>query len=236
MALGVALAADIAGPRQVQWRPAASAEGSSSVAVPAGSAPSPAPLPCVAAPACAASASLPSASALASPAPRSPSHGAARCARWLGLVPRQHTTGGKPRLGKISKMGQRDLRRLLITGAMSVVRNAARRGETTDPWLARWPSIVRAISVSCRRSNSPALGRLSANSEKARENVASLGSRITGGVRHRSSRTAAIACRRPRDARSAPARVVGTSNTAFAMKARASAARSSSGRPTWPRK
>ena len=53
---------------------------------------------------------------------------------WLGLVPRQHTTGGKPRLGKISKMGQRDLRRLLITGAMSVVRNAARRGETTDPW------------------------------------------------------------------------------------------------------
>ena len=40
---------------------------------------------------------------------------------WLGLVPRQHTTGGKPRLGRISKMGQRDLRRLLITGAMTVV-------------------------------------------------------------------------------------------------------------------
>ncbi len=39
---------------------------------------------------------------------------------WLGLVPRQHTTGGKPRLGRISKMGQRDLRRLLITGAMAV--------------------------------------------------------------------------------------------------------------------
>ena len=32
---------------------------------------------------------------------------------WVGLVPRQHTTGGKPRLGRISKMGQRDLRRLL---------------------------------------------------------------------------------------------------------------------------
>ena len=53
--------------------------------------------------------------------------------------------------------------------------------------------------------------------------------------RHRSSRTAGIACRQPQDARSAP-RVVGTSNTALAMKARASAARSSSGRPTWPRK
>ena len=58
-------------------------------------------------------------------------------AAWLGLVPRQHTTGGKPRLGKISKMGQRDLRRLLITGAMAVVSWAVRRGRTTDPWLAR---------------------------------------------------------------------------------------------------
>ena len=58
-------------------------------------------------------------------------------AAWLGLVPRQHTTGGKPRLGRISKMGQRDLRRLLVSGAMAVVRWAVRRGETTDPWLAR---------------------------------------------------------------------------------------------------
>ena len=40
---------------------------------------------------------------------------------WLGLVPRQHSTGGKPRLGKISKMGQRDLRRLLVVGAMTRV-------------------------------------------------------------------------------------------------------------------
>ena len=54
---------------------------------------------------------------------------------WLGLVPRQHTTGGKPRLGRIPKMGQRDLGRLLITGAMTVVRHAARGGEKTDPWL-----------------------------------------------------------------------------------------------------
>ena len=64
-----------------------------------------------------------------------------RCGRdfaaWLGLVPRQHTTGGKPRLGRISKMGQRDLRRLLVCGAMAVVRWALRRGETDDPWLAR---------------------------------------------------------------------------------------------------
>ena len=56
---------------------------------------------------------------------------------WLGLVPRQHTTGGKPRLGRVSKMGQRDLRRLLITGAMAVIHHASRRGEISDPWLAR---------------------------------------------------------------------------------------------------
>ena len=42
---------------------------------------------------------------------------------WLGLVPRRHTTGGKPRLGRTSKM-QRDIRRLLIIGAMTVVRSA----------------------------------------------------------------------------------------------------------------
>ena len=70
---------------------------------------------------------------------------------WLGLVPRQHTTGGKPRLGRISKMGQRDLRRLLVTGAMAVVQHASRRGELTDPWLAgmlaRKPKKVVAVAL-----------------------------------------------------------------------------------------
>ena len=56
---------------------------------------------------------------------------------WLGLVPRQHTAGGKPRLGRVSKMGQLGLRRLLITGSMAVIHHAIRRRETSDPWLAR---------------------------------------------------------------------------------------------------
>ena len=42
-------------------------------------------------------------------------------------------SGGKPGLGKISRMGQRDLRRLPIAGAMTVVRWATRRGGTDDP-------------------------------------------------------------------------------------------------------
>ena len=75
-------------------------------------------------------------------------------AAWLGLVPRQHTTGGKPRLGKISKMGQRDLRRLLISGAMAVVSWAVRRGRTTDPWLvrmlARKPRKLVAVALANR--------------------------------------------------------------------------------------
>ena len=75
-------------------------------------------------------------------------------AAWLGLVPRQNSTGGKPRLGKISKMGQRDLRRLLITGAMAVVRWAVRRGRTSDPWLARMlarkPRMLVAVALANR--------------------------------------------------------------------------------------
>ena len=75
-------------------------------------------------------------------------------AAWLGLVPRQHTTGGKPRLGRISKMGQRDLRRLLIIGAMAVVRHAIRRGGTADPWLAnmleRKPRMLVAVALANR--------------------------------------------------------------------------------------
>ena len=77
-------------------------------------------------------------------------------AAWLGLVPRQHSTGGKPRLGKISKMGQRDLRRLLITGAMAVVRHAARRGVSSDPWLARMlarkPRMLVAVTLANRNA------------------------------------------------------------------------------------
>jgi len=72
-------------------------------------------------------------------------------AAWLGLVPRQHSSAGKARLGRVSKMGQRDLRRLLIIGAMSVVRWAARRGAPTGSWLARMlsrkPRMLVAIAL-----------------------------------------------------------------------------------------
>ena len=75
-------------------------------------------------------------------------------AAWLGLTPRQNSSGGKARLGRISRMGQRDLRRLLIIGAMAVVRWAARRGAATGSWLARMmskkPRMLVAIALANR--------------------------------------------------------------------------------------
>ncbi len=57
-------------------------------------------------------------------------------AAWLGLVPRQHSSGGKERLGAITRMGDRTLRRLLILGASAVVRHAGSRGAAEGSWLA----------------------------------------------------------------------------------------------------
>ena len=73
-------------------------------------------------------------------------------AAWIGLAPRQHSTGGKTRLGKISKMGQRDLRRLLIIGAMSAIQATQRRGGVSNgSWLARMlarkPKMLVAVAL-----------------------------------------------------------------------------------------
>lgn len=58
-------------------------------------------------------------------------------AAWLGLTPRQHSSGGKERLGRTTKMGERSLRRLLIIGASAVVRWAVRNPPAAGSWLAR---------------------------------------------------------------------------------------------------
>ena len=71
-------------------------------------------------------------------------------AAWIGLVPRQNSTGGKERMGRISKQGDQYLRWLLVAGAMTVIRHAKRRG-TTDPWLANIiadkPTKVAAVAL-----------------------------------------------------------------------------------------
>jgi transposase len=75
-------------------------------------------------------------------------------AAWVGLTPRQHSTGGKERLGRTSKMGQRDIRRLLIIGAVATIRWAARRGAPEGSWLARMqakkPRMLVAVALANR--------------------------------------------------------------------------------------
>ncbi len=70
-------------------------------------------------------------------------------AAWLGLVLRQNSTGGKERLGRISKMGDRYIRRLLVIGATALIRFARNRSTPLTAWadalLARRPA--RLVSV-----------------------------------------------------------------------------------------
>lgn len=58
-------------------------------------------------------------------------------AAWIGLVPKEDSTGGKRRLGPISKQGNRYLRWMLVTGAMAVIRYDKKTGFKKRPWLAR---------------------------------------------------------------------------------------------------
>ena len=71
-------------------------------------------------------------------------------AAWIGLVPRQNSSGGKERLGSISKQGDRYLRRLLVVGATAVIRHARTHPEK-HPWLmqllARRPAKVVAVAL-----------------------------------------------------------------------------------------
>ncbi len=56
-------------------------------------------------------------------------------AAWLGLVPRQHSTGGKTRLGRITKAGNREIRRSLVLGATSMVYRAGVWNSAAGAWV-----------------------------------------------------------------------------------------------------
>jgi len=70
---------------------------------------------------------------------------------WIGLVPKQNSSGGKDKLGNISKQGDRYLRSLFTTGALAVIRYAKIHGTKHRPWLAallaRRPTKVAAIAL-----------------------------------------------------------------------------------------
>jgi transposase len=56
-------------------------------------------------------------------------------AAWIGLVPRQHSSGGKQRLGRVSKQGDRYLRRLLTIGATAVMRRLPGKTDGHSAWV-----------------------------------------------------------------------------------------------------
>jgi transposase len=77
-------------------------------------------------------------------------------AAWVGLTPLQRSTGGKQKLGAISRMGERTLRRLLIVGASAVVRHASRRDLPEGSWLARMlarkPRMLVIVALANKRA------------------------------------------------------------------------------------
>ena len=72
-------------------------------------------------------------------------------AAWVGLTPLQRSTGGKQKLGEITKMGERTLRRLMIIGSAAVVLHAAKRGAPKGSWLeqmmARKPRMLVTVAL-----------------------------------------------------------------------------------------
>ena len=72
-------------------------------------------------------------------------------AAWLGMTPRQNSSGGKERLGRTSKRGDKYIRSLLIAGAVAVLRHARNRPTRDGEWvrglLARKPTKVAAVAL-----------------------------------------------------------------------------------------
>jgi len=72
-------------------------------------------------------------------------------AAWLGLTPKEHSTGGRPRLGRISKAGNERLRQLLVVGATAVIRHAKPGKSSVSDWLlqllARKPRKLAAVAL-----------------------------------------------------------------------------------------
>ncbi len=79
-------------------------------------------------------------------------------AAWLGLVPMQNSSGGKTSLGRTTKMGQKDIRQALITGAMSCIASVSQHGKRCHPWLQdkldRKPKMIAAIALANKMARS----------------------------------------------------------------------------------
>jgi transposase len=95
-----------------------------------------------------------------------------QCSAWVGLVPSQHSTGGKTCLGPITKCGDRYLRQLLVVGASGLIRRV-RKDPAVSPWVAellkRMPAKKAAIAVANKMARTAWAVLVSGERYKARQ-------------------------------------------------------------------
>jgi len=91
-------------------------------------------------------------------------------AAWIGLVPKQNSSGGKDRLGSITRAGNRYLRQMLVIGAMAVIRYAERHG-TNRPWLVQLLArrLAKVAAVALANKNARMVWALMTSRERYRE-------------------------------------------------------------------
>ena len=80
-------------------------------------------------------------------------------AAWLGLVPGQYSSGGKPRLGRITKAGDRYLRTLLILGARAVLQSGRKKEDVLSRWTrdvegrrGYWKAVVAVVAMAAKNA------------------------------------------------------------------------------------
>jgi len=96
-------------------------------------------------------------------------------AAWIGLVPKQNSSGGKERLGSITKAGNRYLRQMLVVGAMAVIRYAERHG-TRRPWLVQLMQrrSTKVAAVALANKTARIIWALMTSGERYREPTAAM--------------------------------------------------------------
>lgn len=89
---------------------------------------------------------------------------------WIGIVPKQNSSGGKERLGSISKAGNRYLRKLLVVGALSVIKRAKQLGHSRYPWLTKLMErrSVKVAAVALANKNARTAWAMMARNESYR--------------------------------------------------------------------
>ena len=94
-------------------------------------------------------------------------------AAWVGLVPKQNSSGGKERLGSISRAGNRYLRQMLVVGAMAVIRHAERHG-TRRSWLRQLLErrATKIAAVALANKNARMVRALMTSGERYQEPIA----------------------------------------------------------------